>query len=514
MFKELPNTNVQVSDVAGEIPDVQTIESSGAAVNLKDMKLYFIREAGIVESADIEVETLMSLLAVTPSITGRLSFTPVSAFSGTILKMDEIGTIVKAGDKLRLPYGDVVNVLFTTSDNGLVTDAIYSRNVINEAEVARVAAPVSELNNPSELSLLWEGIAAILNPPPQVYSPVGNFFIRAISTSQPTTYIVTGDSTRSSAVTQSIEYYTELLGQINVVPFLNSESGLSAYEWKESSRSAGLADAIAATPGDGSTTIMEYSLGINRETGQDLDDVYVDIKEGITAYLTAKPAATLILCTPVIFESESHLEPYEKLLLDFPQATLVYANEALESVRPQAEYFSDSTHPNINGAKRLINYLLSKVLPEELHSRIELPNSPVVNQPPLDDLPFTVETGFWYTSDGRPSDNADWRRSTPIAVEPNFTLNVQHGGNLGHAIFLDSSGDFVVSDGLEVVAGESYKQIVVPQGAYQLLLNISDSGTDYDSATHTTRAWYEVDTFDYLEQAEINEGLDIPFTVV
>lgn len=165
MFKELPNTNVQFSDVTGEIPDVQTIESSGAAVNLKDMKLYFIRETGTVESADIEVETLMSLLAVTPSITGRLSFTPVSAFSGTILKMDEIGTIVKAGDKLRLPYGDVVNVLFTTSDNGLVTDAIYGRNVINEAEVSRVAAPLSELTNPSELSKLWDSFTEIIQSP-------------------------------------------------------------------------------------------------------------------------------------------------------------------------------------------------------------------------------------------------------------------------------------------------------------------------------------------------------------
>ena len=115
------------------------------------------------------------------------------------------------------------------------------------------------------------------------------------------TYIVTGDSTRAASYSKMIPHiyqnYFNRLG-INVVD--NSGNGDTAADWEGQTGSTHIGDAISATPGTGSTTILEYSLGLN-DWNTDGDEVAAKaaIIGGIEDYLAAKPDAVVFLADPV-----------------------------------------------------------------------------------------------------------------------------------------------------------------------------------------------------------------------
>lgn len=321
-------------------------------------------------------------------------------------------------------------------------------------------------------------------------------------------YIVTGDSTRDSFATPSIHYYRKQLSKINFDVIDNSESGQSASDWLNNRSNANLNDAIAATSGTGANTILEMSLGINREAGQTVEDIKNDIVNGISSYLQEKPDTLIIFVSPNKFATSLDYEAiYEELAQQFSGSVFVSGYVATAGVYGNADFYADSTHPNEYGSKRVVNYIFSSTLPDAVVNLMTLENEyPVIVDPVI---PSTVESGYFSYGNGSPQELSSWRRLSEINVEPNFTIRIDHGGNRFGCSFLDQSGNFIQTINSTVVSGEGYRTAQVPPNAYIMRANVSDDGVNYDAMNYNVTLTYEVDESTHLTQSEINAGLDI-----
>lgn len=209
----------------------------------------------------------------------------------------------------------------------------------------------------------------------------------------PYTYIISGDSTRDSVSTPSIPYYTKQLGKINFTVFNNAFSGQSAGNWKDNVGGSTIQQAIDATSGDGSTTILEFSFGINRQNSGTPAQEKPLIIEGINAYLSAKPNAKIIFVSPCFSTNNGMESVYNDLKDLYPEHDHVSGIEATTDVYGDTLYYADQTHPNENGSKRLTNYIFHNVLPAECAIRMTLDNEPTLENV-NNNLLAVVESGF------------------------------------------------------------------------------------------------------------------------
>ncbi len=257
------------------------------------------------------------------------------------------------------------------------------------------------------------------------------------------------------------------------------------------------------------------SLGINRD-GADLQQVKADIAEGIALYLQAKPEALVVFASPVKSNSSLDYDSiYKELTESFPNSVFVSCYDAMDlvyGVDGNNAFYADNTHPSSEGLKRFVNYIVASTFSVLCLSTIKLTNSNAVVVDPV--LPsVVVESGFYRLPEGNPEVNDGWRRLQEIAIEPNFTIKVDHGGNKFECIFLTEAGVLVDSKNSVLVTGETYRTVNVPANAYLMRCQVSDEAVLYDTLNYSVSVEYDIALVVNLTQAEINVGLDIPMTV-
>lgn len=335
-------------------------------------------------------------------------------------------------------------------------------------------------------------------------------FLESVNSTESFNYIVTGDSTRSNTYNGMIPYYIKQLAKVGWSVVNNAESGLKTAEWNASTRDASVNSAILATPNDGSNTVLEYSLGIN-DTGTDAEKK-ADFISGINTYLAAKPNATVVLVSPV--GSISIRQPLtgiykdvaSELGLDFIDGSII-----LDAVSQDSKYMADAVHPNIYGSKRVVNGILSKAIPPELKNAVTMEDDGVEPLPSTDLNPV-VQGGYWSVSNGSYLNNESQleanRSLEKIAVEPNFMLKIDHGGNMFHCIFYDVNGDYINWASSVVVSGNE-REVLIPNGAYFVAINVSSDGAAWDSLSYPVVVEYKISELQYLTQPEINKDLII-----
>lgn len=344
------------------------------------------------------------------------------------------------------------------------------------------------------------------------YSAVKQRFLEALSSDSEYTYIVTGDSTRKSGELDSSDYYDPQLSKINFSLVMNSSGGQSAENWKNNIGNSTLQQAIDATPGTGSTAVLEMSLGINPPNGV-ASEIKQHIIDGLTEYLASKPDALIIFCSPVETGTpvnDELNEMYKTLPAEFNNSIYVSGKAATQSVHQNNDYYLDFTHPNFNGQRRLVNYIFNTAMPAECKMLMSIEDSEAVASP--GNLGFTVVNGNWYVGGGDilrlDSGNTDRRATSKISVEPNFIVKLDTGGDNAAYIFADDD-DNVISSGTASIHDGSdgaYRSVVVPIGASKLAYSFSNDGDAWDALNYQVDISYIVIPTVFMKQPEVNQG--------
>ncbi len=349
------------------------------------------------------------------------------------------------------------------------------------------------------------------------YSAVKQRFLEALNSNSEYNYIVTGDSTRESATVDSEPYYSELLNQVNFNVIMNSGSGQSPEDWADNVDSPTVDEAINLTVGNGESSVLEYSLGINVGTASDEDELVANILRGLNKYIAAKPEAAILLVSPVKFSTSWDFEyVYEQVKSQLPKASLVSGLKATESVygvNGNNEYYFDDTHPSENGMKRLINYIMSNALPVDSVLFMKTTDNPYTPTP-TDPFNVTVINGFWRSSDGTFQDDdaqeLEFRSLQLLDVEPNFLIGFDTGGNQALCTWFDANNNYLgFNYASQDPSDPSIRSIKIIPGAYKLGLTFESNGTDWDLLNYNVQVAYIQSSGGYMSQVKINEGNSI-----
>ena len=322
------------------------------------------------------------------------------------------------------------------------------------------------------------------------------------------TYIVTGDSTRDVGYAHMIAGYRHYLGRLGVNVVDNARSGHKANQWSNNLLSPTVNEAIAATPGTGATTILEMSLGLNDwDLAGDEIQAKADIIAGINAYRAAKPDATVFLAQPVSTESATRnarlYSVYEEIAseLSLPLVDTFTITDAIRDGLTTNQYYFDSTHPNVNGAFRVLHYILSAIAAPSVRYALAMDTwyQGFTEDRILDH--GSVQSGY-FASDGFARTSATWRRTEPYRVLPGQTLEISHNGNRGDSIFWDIEGALVsrsFRDGSNLIA--------VPNNAYRAVTNITSNATDWLAGDTSVAISVVGEAAPVLDLATVNAGL-------
>jgi lysophospholipase L1-like esterase len=262
-------------------------------------------------------------------------------------------------------------------------------------------------------------------------------------------YIVSGDSTKEGRYQQTKQYYADLLNQLNIQYVDNSVGGLDADEWitgidQASSNTINetVDQAISQTPGSGENTILEFSLGINdyfRDPNLLEASLLATMKQGLDMYIAARPKTEIILVSPVHFNA-SHSDKlnriYTQLATDYG-FKLINVEAITKPFYHTDNFYIDYVHPSAGGARRIVNYIMSQIVPPQYSNSIILPEyiplEGVVNSA---ELALTPEVGHYDVNTGNAYDST-WQRLPQFEVIPNRELTLVSSGNRPDIIFLD-----------------------------------------------------------------------------
>jgi len=255
------------------------------------------------------------------------------------------------------------------------------------------------------------------------------------------TYVVSGDSTRDTAYNDMQAYYTRMLGKAGILAVDNSASGVSGQQWAEDTGSVGVTSAIASIPGTGSTTVLEWSFGINDITDgtEDAATIAALWTPGLDALLVAKPDVSLIFVQPSAVANAARnvkLNEIYEILRDTYSVHVVKAYQPMRDIYDGLTdniFYFDSTHPDFTGSIRLANIIFSDVLPDSLLSTVLLDNQHYTGA--ASDTIITafdstdIRDGEFWNSSGLISANAAWACFRIADISFGQTVRIFHNGD-------------------------------------------------------------------------------------
>ncbi|MEE9336896.1 MAG: SGNH/GDSL hydrolase family protein [Methylococcaceae bacterium] len=272
-------------------------------------------------------------------------------------------------------------------------------------------------------------------------------------------YIVAGDSTKEGRYEQTKQYYAEILRQLNIQYVDNSVGGLDASEWISGVDSQHgyhinetVAQAISQTPGlgdnKGENTILEFSLGINDyfRDGNLPEATFLEtIKQGLDLYIAACPKTEIILVTPVHFHAlhSAKLNNIYAALSAHYGFKLIDVEAVTKPVYHSNNFYIDYVHPSAGGARRVVNYILNEIVPDQYSSSVTLPEYiPLEGVKDSIELAPSLVSGHYDVNTGD-SYKSTWQRLPQFDVIPNRELTMVSTGNRRGIIFLDANEEVI-----------------------------------------------------------------------
>jgi hypothetical protein len=329
-------------------------------------------------------------------------------------------------------------------------------------------------------------------------------------------YIVSGDSTRATptvdvpASSIAIEYYRKQLSKLGagMTVFHNALSGNTAAKWLDGTATVTWALANAQISGTGANSILEFSFGINDwSTTPVYATVKNTIKSCIDTMLAAKPDLAILLVSPVRTGSEERNAGLEQIYIEVAneyQLPMISGYYALDSIYSTPGYYTDATHPNEFGLKRLINYILDGILPASTLSKVTLEE--LMNADGNLAGALLIDK-TWSTGTGAQSTSEGWRILPEFAVKGATTLLISHQGNRRDVVCMDSGGVFIkrISIDSGIVPD---RPVYLPYNTATVRINISSQGGTYDALNDIINIRRV-----YMPVSLINNGLILRNTV-
>ncbi|WP_080845538.1 polysaccharide deacetylase family protein [Cytobacillus gottheilii] len=235
------------------------------------------------------------------------------------------------------------------------------------------------------------------NTPTFTNSKISNLLRTAKDRLSDVNYIMVGDSTRASNGSYIYEMVSPVLQALNATTYLSARSGLRAKHWGNSDTSVQpgypqAIDLISRIPGTGATTIVDICLGIN-DNNDTVDAIKGYIQAGIEIIKASRPDVIINLTSPNIRNStEFYKLPivYKELTDSYGYGYINVAENVWKSWEETDGYFLDADHPNEYGQKKMGEYILSKLVPEDLRlsylSNIPVPLGYLSNLPVNDPI--------------------------------------------------------------------------------------------------------------------------------
>jgi len=333
-------------------------------------------------------------------------------------------------------------------------------------------------------------------------------------------YIVSGDSTRSNYYNSRYfmpDYYKAILSQLNISYYNNSSGGQTANDWAKNIDYTTVQQAIDNIDGTGSSTIVEISLGINDirfpYTVQEIKD---NILLGINTILASKPDTTFLLVSPTNTERLNDDDPddvaLQGLYADLATETgyaFINSNPCMDPIHSDTYFWHDSTHPNEQGGRRLINYIFNASMPIEVSNLITISNYTYI-PPNVDNIATEVVVGRYSNTTGEIEDAyTTARRMLPIPVHEGLTLTFEHGGTVYNGMLMDINNELVERIDFPLTI-DGKRALIVPAGARWLRLTLTYSdGANYDTLNDVPEVRYVVPTEQNRLLEEINVGLTL-----
>jgi len=212
---------------------------------------------------------------------------------------------------------------------------------------------------------------------------------------QNVTYICLGDSTRAiSDVQHSEKYFNAIknaLNSYNVNSILEARGSHMLMQFLDGSEHPTLADVLDDIPADGSTTLLDISLGVNDLFHE--NDLHEDegpfaftnhkaeykqiikgrLVEAINKIRESKPKTSIFLVTPNPTRdweggTKFMLEIYKEVANEMALPLADFVDDVMEGGETTEEgefddWYRDGIHFSDKGLKELSDYVLSKILP-------------------------------------------------------------------------------------------------------------------------------------------------------
>ncbi len=187
------------------------------------------------------------------------------------------------------------------------------------------------------------------------------------------TYISVGDSTRADDPHyHNGEIFSDVshaLGE-GVSSYLQATPGHTAKAWNGEGDTLTWRHTLATIPNDGSSTVVNISLGINdMRYFEDKEALLANLREGVTKILAQKPKTHIMFTMPnrmVGLASDGYIAVYKTLAKDFPMVSTeaIFASGDLTLYRAEdAQEYGESVriHLSSEGQRRITQTLLSHI---------------------------------------------------------------------------------------------------------------------------------------------------------
>lgn len=191
------------------------------------------------------------------------------------------------------------------------------------------------------------------------------------------TYIMVGDSTRASHGAYIYSMVNDALKALRVDTYLSAMSGLRAEHWGSdvSTLQPGYIqakDLINLIPDDGTNTIVDICLGLN-DTNKTSTQIKEYITHGIDIIKDSKPNIIVNLTSPNRIDTPVWTAVmktvYDELASLGEYGYINVVDNVFKEYGESLPYFLDTWHPNELGQRKMAEYILGKLIPEDIKTK-------------------------------------------------------------------------------------------------------------------------------------------------